>query len=107
MRIEKTAKLAVKNKENKSKQTVQQTGGSKLLRVKQEQEDYEYPLFRNATARGILPNPYPTRLITWLRDRKCGNVEAFGSSMEILVPCANGMGLIPNVLIENFDNDRW
>ncbi|RZC85549.1 hypothetical protein C5167_041728 [Papaver somniferum] len=30
-----------------------------------------------------------------------------GSSMEILVPCANGMCLIPNILIENFDDGRW
>ncbi|RZC75230.1 hypothetical protein C5167_050714 [Papaver somniferum] len=41
---------------------------------------------------------------------KLGRMEMWqhtGSSMEILMPCANDMGLIPNVLIENFDDDRW
>ncbi|RZC85014.1 hypothetical protein C5167_047800 [Papaver somniferum] len=41
---------------------------------------------------------------------KLGRMEMWqhtGSLMEILMPCANDMGLIPNVLIENFDDDRW
>ncbi|RZC81808.1 hypothetical protein C5167_044379 [Papaver somniferum] len=41
---------------------------------------------------------------------KLGRMEMWqhtGSSMEILMSCANDMGLIPNVLIENFDDDRW
>ncbi|RZC52956.1 hypothetical protein C5167_021387 [Papaver somniferum] len=34
-----------------------------------------------------------------LPNRNNEGLEHTGSSMEILVPCANGMGIIPNVLI--------